>query len=133
MTPQVASCNKCLPLSSLLSPFSIPAWSAGLQAINQSPSLLVEASKSFDYFGHYAFPDPRIFISPASDEKKAKFIELWLQICEGWLMCVVNETSLAMSGQNWRDLLSNDLSTDKTGICIGMDMLNFRLLFSHYK
>ena len=23
--------------------------------------------------------------------------------------------------------------SDKTGICIGMDMLKFRLLFSHYK
>ena len=109
-TPQVAGHNKYLPLSSLLSPFSIPAWSAGLQAINQSPSLLVEASKSFNHFGHYAFPDPRIFISPASKEKKAKFIESWLQIHVGWLMRVVNETLLAMSGQNWHNLLSNDLS-----------------------
>ena len=110
-TPQVAGCNKYLPLSSLLSPFSIPAWSAGLQAINQSPSLLIEASKSFDHFCHYAFPDLRIFVSPASDEEKAKFIELWLWIHEGCLMRVMNETLLAMSGQNWRDLLSNDLST----------------------
>ena len=109
-TPQVAGCNKYLPLSSLLSPFSIPAWSAGLQAINQSPSLLVEASKSFDHFCHYAFPDLRIFVSPASDEEKAKFIELWLWIHEGCLMRVMNETLLAMPGQNWRNLLSNDLS-----------------------
>ena len=28
-------------------------------------------------------------------------------------------------------ILSKD--SDKTGICIGMDMLEFRLLFSHYK
>ena len=26
-------------------------------------------------------------------------------------MCVMNETSLATSGHNWRNLLSNDLST----------------------
>ena len=24
-------------------------------------------------------------------------------------------------------------ATDKTGICVGTDMLKFRLLFSHYK
>jgi hypothetical protein len=109
-TPQVAGRNKYLPLSSPLSPFSIPAWSAGLQAVNQSPSFLVEAIKSFNHFGHYAFPDPGLFVSPASDEKKAKFIESWLRIREAWLMRVANETSLAMSGQNWRDLLAIDLS-----------------------
>ena len=40
-TSQAASHNKYLPLRSPLSPFSIPAWSTGLQAINQSPSFLV--------------------------------------------------------------------------------------------
>lgn len=109
-TNQVAGCNKYLPLSSSLAPFSIPAWSAGIQAVDQSPSLLVEASKSSKHFGHYAFPDPGLFLSPASDEKKAKFIESWLQIREAWLMCIANERSLAMSGQNWRDLLATDLS-----------------------
>ena len=109
-TPQAAGRNKYLPLNSSLSPFSIPAWSAGLQAVNQSPSLLVEASKSFNHFGHYAFPDPGLFVSPANDVKKAKLIESWLRIREAWLMRVANETSLAMSGQNWRDLLAIDLS-----------------------
>jgi len=109
-TPQVTGRNKYLPLNSPLSPFSIPAWSAGLQAVSQSPSLLVEASKSFNHFGHYAFPDPGLFVSPASDVKKAKLIESWLRIREAWLMRVANETSLAMSGQNWRDLLAIDLS-----------------------
>ena len=108
--PHVGGRNKYLPLNNALSPFSIPAWSDGLQAVNQSPSLLVEASKSFNHFGHYAFPDPGLFVSPASDEKKTKFIESWLRIREAWLMHVANETSLAMSGQNWRDLLSTDLS-----------------------
>jgi hypothetical protein len=109
-TSQAAGRNKYLPLSSHLSPFSISAWSTGLQAVNQSPSLLVEASKSFNHFGHYAFPEPGLFVTPASDDKKAKFIESWLRIREAWLMRVANETSLAMSGQNWRDLLATDFS-----------------------
>jgi hypothetical protein len=111
--PQItpaAGRNKYLPLSSPLSPFSVPAWSAGLQAVDQSPTLLVAASKISNHFGHYAFPDPGLFVSPASDEKKARFIESWLRIREAWLMRVANETSLAMSGQNWRDLLATDLS-----------------------
>jgi hypothetical protein len=107
---QVGGRNKYLPLSSPLSPFSIPAWSAGLQAVDKSPHLLVEASKTSKHFGHYAFPDPGLFVSPASDEKKARFIESWLRIREAWLMRVANETSLAMSSQNWRDLLATDLS-----------------------
>ena len=99
-----------MPLNSVLAPFSVPAWSAGLQAVDQSPSFLIEASKTSKHFGHYAFPDPGLFVSPASDDKKAKFIESWLRIREAWLSRVANETSLAMSSQNWRDLLAIDLS-----------------------
>ena len=109
-TSQATGRNKYLPLSSPPSPFSIPAWSTGLQAVNQSPSFLVKASKSFNHFGHYAFPNPGLFISPTNDEKKAKFIEPWLRIREAWLMRVANETSLAMSNQNWLDLLAADFS-----------------------
>ena len=108
-TTQVTGRNKFLPLSSPLSPFPVPPWSAGLAAVNQSPSLLVEATKSSKHFGHYAFPDPGLFVSPASDQKKAGFVESWLRIREGWLMRLATETSLAMSAQNWRDLLSMDL------------------------
>ena len=69
-TSQAAGRNKYLPLSSPLSPFLIPAWSTGLQVVNQSPSFLVEASKSFNHFGHYAFPDPGLFVSPTNNEKR---------------------------------------------------------------
>jgi len=109
-TSEVTGRNKFLPLSSLLSPFPIHAWSAGLQAVNQSPSLLVETSKSSKHFGHYTFPDPGLFVSPAADEKKAKFVESWLRIRESWMMRLATETSLAMSAQSWRDLLAMDLS-----------------------
>ena len=107
-TTQAPGRNKYLPLNSPLSPFVIPAWSAALQSVDQSPSLLVETFKTSKHFGHYAFPDPGLFVTPTSDEKKAKFIESWLRIREGWLMRVATEISLAMSNQNWRDLLTND-------------------------
>jgi hypothetical protein len=109
-TSEVVGRNKFLPLTSNLSPFPIRAWSAGLQAVNQSPSLLVESSKSSKHFGHYAFPDPGLFVSPATDEKKARFVESWLRIRESWLMRLATETSLAMSAQSWRDLLAIDLN-----------------------
>lgn len=109
-TTQGAGRNKFLALNSTLAPFSIPAWRAGLQAVDQSPYLLVETSKTSKHFGHYVFPDPGLFVSPASDDKKARFIESWLRIREAWLMRVMDETSLAMSSQNWRDLLTTDFS-----------------------
>jgi hypothetical protein len=109
-TSEVSGRNKFLPLSSPLSPFPIPAWIAGLQAVNQSPSLLVESSKSSKHFGHYVFPDPGLFVSPITDGKKARFVESWLRIRESWLMRLASETSLAMSAQSWRDLLAIDLS-----------------------
>jgi hypothetical protein len=109
-TSEVAGRNKFLPSSSRLSPFPICAWSAGLRAVNQSPSLLIESSKSSQHFGHYAFPDPGLFVSPLTDEKKAKFVESWLRIRESWLMRLATEPSLAMSAQSWRDLLATDFS-----------------------
>jgi hypothetical protein len=92
-------------LDSPLAPSSIPAWSAALQAVDRS--LLLEAPKTF---GHYAFPDPGLFVGLAGDEKKAKFVETWLRIREAWIVRVAHG-SLAMSGQQWRDILSTDFST----------------------
>ncbi|KAF8801223.1 hypothetical protein BYT27DRAFT_7262257 [Phlegmacium glaucopus] len=109
-TIQSAGRDKFSPLDSSLSPFPIPAWSGALQAVDQSPSHLVKISKASTHFGHYVFPDPSLFVTPANDEKKARFVESWLQAHEAWLMCVVNGASLAMSSQNWRDFLSTDLS-----------------------
>jgi hypothetical protein len=98
-------------LTGSFSPFTIPAWSAALQAVDRSPSCLVEISKASKHFGHYVFPDPGLLVTPAANEKKAKFIEAWLRAREALLMRVMNEASVAMSGQNWRDFLATDLST----------------------
>jgi hypothetical protein len=68
-------------------------------------------SKASKHLGHYVFPDPGLLVTPATDEKKAKFIEAWLRAREALLMRVTTEASVAMSGQNWRDFLATDLST----------------------
>lgn len=102
--------DKFAPLLGPLAPFVIPAWCTALQAVDRSPSLLVEVSKLSKHFGHYVFPDPGLFISPASDEKKARCIESWLRARNAWLLRAGDEPSLAMSAQNWRDLLAIDIS-----------------------
>ncbi len=98
---QSAGRDKFTPLDSPLAPFLIPAWAAVLQAVNRY-SVSHQSS-------HYVFPDPGLFVSPAADKKKAKFIETWLQVRAAWIVRVMHE-GLAMSSQAWRDLLSTDLN-----------------------
>ena len=58
----------------------------------------------------YAFPDPGLFVSPASDLRKAKFIEAWLRSRDVWITRVTQEGALAMDAQHWRDFLNIDSS-----------------------
>jgi hypothetical protein len=103
--------NKFLPLDSPFAPFSIPAWSAALKAVDQSPSRLLEASKSFVHFGHYALPDPGLFINTTVDTKaKVRYIEPWLRLRDIWLMRLAKEPSIALSNQNWRTFLAADIN-----------------------
>jgi hypothetical protein len=92
-------------LESPYAPYPILAWSAALQAVDQSPSHLVEASKTMQNFGHYIFPDPGLFIHPAT---AVKYIESWLRVRDAWFMRVAKEPSLALSNQSWRTFLSID-------------------------
>jgi hypothetical protein len=104
---QSAGQDKFLPLSCPLAPFTIPAWGIALQAVDRSPSRLVKTSK---HFGHYAFPDPGLLVTPTTNAKKAKFIETWVRAHDAWIVRIVHEKSLAMSGQHWRDFLATDFS-----------------------
>jgi len=108
---QTGDRDKFLPLQSHFAPFSIPAWSAALQAVDRSSSHLIETAKTSSHYGHYAFPDPGLLVSPTADEKKSRYIESWLQARDTWLMRLQNEPSLAMSGQHWRTFLAMDLSS----------------------
>jgi hypothetical protein len=101
-TKQAGGRDKFAALDSPFAPFSIPAWGAALQAVNR---FFVSQKSS-----HYAFPDPGLFVSPATKEKKAKLIETWLRVRSAWIAHVVYEGS-SMSSQHWRDLLSTDLSS----------------------
>ena len=95
--------DKFAPLDSPLAPFSIPAWRAALQAVDRShPGEGTSAC--------YAFPDPGLFVSPGTNEKKAKFIETWLRIHEAWAACVAQGGVLAMSAQLWHDILATNFS-----------------------
>lgn len=97
--------NKFSPLDCPYAPYPIPAWSAGLLAVDQSPANLVEATKTMQHYGHYIFPDPGLFIHIRTG---MKYIESWLRIREVWLMRVANEPSMALSNQYWRTYLSID-------------------------
>jgi len=97
--------DKFLPLDSSYAPYPIPVWSAALQAVDQSPSHLVEASKTTQHYGHYVFPDPGLFIHAAT---AGKYIESWLRVRDIWFMRVAKEPSLAISNQCWRTYLSMD-------------------------
>jgi hypothetical protein len=99
--------DKFLPLESPLAPFSISVWNTALQAVDRSPSCLFSESAS-NHLGCYAFPDPGLFITPVTNEKKSRFIGTWLRVRDAWILCVVDGESLAMSGQHWRDLLATD-------------------------
>jgi hypothetical protein len=92
-------------MDSPYAPYPIPAWSAALQAVDQSPANLVEATKTMQHYGHYIFPDPGLFIHPKT---AMKYIESWLRIREVWFMRVAKEPSLAMPNQHWRTYLSID-------------------------
>ena len=98
-----------------MAPFSIPAWQAALQAVDRSPSHLIETHKSSTHSGHYTFPDPGLFVTPTADEKKYLYIQSWLQARDAWLMRLQTERSLAMSSQHWRTFLSMDLSVPVQG------------------
>jgi hypothetical protein len=97
-------------LNSPFAPFPISAWSGALQAVDQSPSRLVEPSKAGNHYGHYTFPDPGIFVNQTS---AAKYLESWLRVRDVWFMRVDKELSLALSSQTWRTFLANPVAPEK--------------------
>ena len=103
--PQSVGRDKFAPLQSPFAPFSIPAWSAGLSAVDRS--LFVESMDT-----SYAYPDPGLFVSPAKDERKAKLIETWVRVRDAWIARLAHEESVAMNAQHWRDFLNANLSNE---------------------
>lgn len=93
----------------------MPIWAEALRSVDRSPGTLVEQSKSSTEYGRYAFPDPGLFVTPASDTKKAAYLESWLQARSAWLWHVNRQSMSALSAQMWRTFLSLDyLQTTST-------------------
>ena len=101
-TIQSAGRDKFAPLVSPLAPFSIASWDTAL--------LAVDRFSVSQQSGHYAFPDPGLLVTPTTDERKAKLIEMWLRIREAWSVRIRHGELLSMSGQHWRDCLSTDFN-----------------------
>ena len=111
-TTQTVDCNKYSPLDSPYTLYPIPAWSATLQVVDQSPANLIDDIKTMQHYGHYIFPDPSLFIHPGT---ATKYIKSWLQIREAWFMHVAKEPSLALSNQSWCTFLSINHSVPEKG------------------
>ena len=77
--------------------------------------ILIEASKTLKYYGHYAFPDPGLLVNHTSDKLIAQHIASWLRVCDAWILQLGNESSLTLSSQNWRTLLTMDLGVKVEG------------------
>ena len=63
-------------------------------------------------YGHYVFPDPGLFIHPAT---AGKYIKSWLRVRDAWFMRVAKEPSLALSNQSWHTFLSIDNTVPEKG------------------
>ena len=112
---QTGDCNKFSPLDSPFTPFLISAWSAALQAVDTSPSYLIETSKTLKHYGHYAFPDPGLLVNHNTNKQTIHHIVSWLRVRDAWFLRLGNESSLAMSSQHWRTLLTMDLGAKVEG------------------
>lgn len=80
-------------------------WADALAAVDTSPECLVEQTKTVPHFGHYALPDPALFITPADDKKKVAYLLTWLRARPALLYRLQKQESTALSNQTWRDFL----------------------------
>ena len=80
-------------------------WADALAAVDTSPERLVEQNKSILHFGHYALPDPALFVTPADDKKKVAYLLTWLRARPALLYRLQKQESTALSNQAWRDFL----------------------------
>jgi hypothetical protein len=81
------------------------AWADALAAVDASPERLVEQNKSVPHSGHYALPDPALFVTPADGKKKVVYLLTWLRARPALLYRLQKKESTALSNQAWRDFL----------------------------
>ncbi|KAF9037450.1 hypothetical protein BJ165DRAFT_1532137 [Panaeolus papilionaceus] len=116
MQPQRNLRNKFLPLSYPAAPYPIEAWKEALASVDQSPANIVNHDTLRTTAGHYIILDPGVILGPETDEKKARFLTTWLLCRNKWFRQMDDDT-LALSNQEWRDLLGLDLrQTQEDGV-----------------
>ena len=67
--------NKFAEPESPLLPSIVPAWADALKAIDQSPQRVKnDAPKKV-----YAMPQPALFVTTSSDQKKISYLMMWIK------------------------------------------------------
>ena len=98
-------------------------WAGALVAVDTSPERLIKQNKSIPHFGHYALPDPALFVTLADNKKKVAYLLTWLRTCPVLLYCLQRKELTALSNQSWHDFLemgrSNKMRDDTTAAVSG--------------
>jgi len=97
--------NKFCDPKSIYIPHIVQVWADALAEVDTSPEHLIEQNKTDLCFGHYALPDPTLFVTLADDMKKLAFLLMWLCACPALLYCLKRQQMTALSNQAWRDFL----------------------------
>ncbi|KAF9042390.1 hypothetical protein BJ165DRAFT_1406053 [Panaeolus papilionaceus] len=101
--PQQTMRDKFAPLQGPMAPFTIPAWVDALKRVNQTqPPTISQPPRG----GYYAFPDPGLFISPLSEQRRQHLIEQYCRIEDVWMSCSSTIPGSSMTNQQWRNLLT---------------------------
>jgi len=80
-------------------------WANALMAVDTSLKHLIEQTKTRPHFGHYALPDPVLFVMLGDDKKKLAYLLTWLHVHPALLYRLQKQDSTALSNQAWRDFL----------------------------
>jgi hypothetical protein len=91
-----------------LLPDAIPVWRDGLAAVDANHSKLVSSTKRTPNDGGYVFPDPGLFVSCTTNEKKARYFHHWKELSDLMKFRVSDGQANAqpLSNQVWRDILN---------------------------
>ncbi|PPQ68817.1 hypothetical protein CVT24_007702 [Panaeolus cyanescens] len=94
--------DKFQPLTGPMAPFSIPAWAEQLRNVDQTQP---PATERLPKGGYYAYPDPALFLTAQTDKKRQLMIEAYSRIGPVWQSRLQESSGMAMTNQQWRDLL----------------------------
>jgi hypothetical protein len=100
--------NKYLEPLSLLVPPALPVWRDALMRVDtREENRLDHGSTSYEECG-FAFPDPGLFPSIQTDEKRARFLYNWIRNRTALIYRFTSSSSSArpLSNRRWRALLN---------------------------